>query len=297
MERSVLDITLDLQRPNLPGTITVNRGDTHRTLRFYLSDGARPYPVANLRAVLTATKPDGNYLFNDCALEGDRIVYHLTPQTTACPGPVECQLRLYGGEGELLNTAAFTISVEDTVYSGDEVITSAGEVSALTKLVTEADEKLARMDTVLAEKSKQYELIEKVTLEENVATFKRTADTKGVPYDFSAFRIRVQTAEAARSAQIIFNIKKKDGSSMIHHQQPEALATSEKATNLVLRNDHGLVDYYCVTSGSLNTNSPLLRDGYVNLEWGNVATVTLSTYPSAVGIPVGTVITIYGIRG
>ena len=149
MERSILDITLDLQRPSLPGAVTVNRGDTHRTLRFYLSDGARPYPVNDLQAVLTAVKPDGSCLFNHCTVADDRILYDLTPQTTACPGPVECQLRLYGKEGELLNTAAFTISVEDTVYGGDEVITSAGEVSALTKLMTEADEKLQQMEAVL----------------------------------------------------------------------------------------------------------------------------------------------------
>ena len=151
MERSVFDITLDLQRSYTPGDITVKRGDTHRVLRIYLADGGKPYSLQNVNAVMTARKPDGSHLFNACSVAGDRVLYHLTGQTTACPGQVECQLRLYGAEDALLHTAAFTLTVEDTVYTdGDESIESADEVTALTKLMTEADEKLARMDRVLA---------------------------------------------------------------------------------------------------------------------------------------------------
>lgn len=150
MERSVFDITLDLQRSFAPGDITVKRGDTHRTLRFYLADGGKPYSLQKVRAVMTARKPDGSHLFNDCTVAGDRVLYDLTGQTTACPGQVECQLRLYGEGDALLHSAAFTLTVEDTVYTvGDENIESADEVTALTKLMTEADEKLARMDAVL----------------------------------------------------------------------------------------------------------------------------------------------------
>lgn len=151
MERSVFDITLDLQRSFAPGDITVKRGDTHRTLRFYLADGGKPYSLQKVRAVMTARKPDGSHLFNDCTVAGDRVLYDLTGQTTACPGQVECQLRLYGEGDALLHSAAFTLTVEDTVYTvGDEDIESADEVTALTKLMTEADEKLTRMDAVLA---------------------------------------------------------------------------------------------------------------------------------------------------
>lgn len=151
MERSVFDITLELQSSYSPVSVTVNRGDTHRTLRLHLSDGGRPYPMAeNVQAVLTAVKPDGTHLYNTCRVEGNVVCYDLTPQTTAVPGQVECQLRLYGGEGELLTTAAFLLTVADTVYAdGDENIQSAGEVTALTKLITQAGEALSQMEAVL----------------------------------------------------------------------------------------------------------------------------------------------------
>lgn len=151
MERSVFDITLELQSAYSPTSVTVNRGDTHRTLRLHLADGGRPYPMGeDVRPVLTAIKPDGSHLYNACRVEAGAVIYDLTPQTTVLPGQVECQLRLYGKSGELLTSAAFLLSVADTVYAdGDEAIQSAGEVTALTKLITEAGEKLSQMDAVL----------------------------------------------------------------------------------------------------------------------------------------------------
>lgn len=150
MERSVFDITLDLQRSFAPGEITVRQGDTHRTLRFHLADGGKPYALTDVRAVLTAQKPDGSHLFNHCVVDGDRICYDLTSQTTSCPGQVECQLRLYGADDALLTTAAFALTVEDTVYTdGDETVESTDEATALTKLMLDADEKLRQMDAAL----------------------------------------------------------------------------------------------------------------------------------------------------
>ena len=85
---------------------------------------------------------------------------------------------------------------------------------------------------------------------------------------------------------------------MIYHQQGDALQTSERATNFVLRNDHGMVDYYCVTSSKNNMDAPKIRDGYINRTWGSSAqNFSLSTYPNTVLIPAGTFIQIWAIRG
>ena len=151
MKRSVYDLTLDLQAGHSPLTVWVKRGDTHRTLRLHLADGGKPYqPAMGVTAAFTAKKPDGAVLYNQCALEGNVVLYNLTPQTTALAGEVNCELRLYGPEDALLTSAAFLLCVEDTVYGdGDEVITSTGEATALTKLMSDAADKLAKMDRVL----------------------------------------------------------------------------------------------------------------------------------------------------
>lgn len=151
MKRSVYDLTLDLQGCHSPLTVWVKRGDTHRTLRLHLADGGKPYqPAMGVTAAFTAKKPDGTLLYNQCALEGNVAIYNLTPQTTALAGEVNCELRLYGPEDALLTTAAFLLCVEETVYGdGDEVITSTGEATSLTKLMSDAADKLAKMDRVL----------------------------------------------------------------------------------------------------------------------------------------------------
>lgn len=151
MERSIVDITLDLQHSYSGGTVAVKRGDTHRTLRLHLADGGRPYrPGTGCTAVFTAVRPDGEHLYNACRQEADAYIYELTPQTTVVAGELECELRLYGEDGALLTSAAFTVTVADTVYAdGDEAVSSSGEATALTKLMTEATQKLSQMEAVL----------------------------------------------------------------------------------------------------------------------------------------------------
>ena len=84
---------------------------------------------------------------------------------------------------------------------------------------------------------------------------------------------------------------------MIYHQQGEALQTSERATNFIARNDHGLIDYYGVSAAKGVSDTPKMRDGYIIRPWSNVVSLSLSTYPSSVMIPAGTTIQIYGVRG
>lgn len=93
-----------------------------------------------MRAVFTALKPDGAVIFNEASVEGCRIVYPLTAQTTAASGTMQCQLRLYGYDGELLISPGFTFLVSETVYDEGDEIESKDEISALTGLVTETNE-------------------------------------------------------------------------------------------------------------------------------------------------------------
>lgn len=146
---------------------------------------------------------------------------------------------------------------------------------------------------------KQYELIEEITLEEAVASFTRNMDTKGIPYNLSAIRMRVQApaADGANStSQIIFSLTNVTGGTAIYHQVSGGLGTSEKVTNLVARNDHGQIDYYSVNSSKNGVGNRAMRDGYVIRPWYNIASLNITTYPTTLLIPAGTKITIYGIK-
>lgn len=178
MNHSVYDLTLDLQESHSPQTVTVKRGDTCRVLRLHLADGGRPYAMTSgCRAVFTAIKPDGSHIFNACTPEGDTLLYQLTPQTTTLAGEVECQLRLYGPQEQLLTTAAFLLLVEDTVYAdGDEAVASTGEATALTELMSQATEKLSEMEKVLKNEA-NHAIIDDSTVGTDAWSSKRILDT------------------------------------------------------------------------------------------------------------------------
>ena len=177
MERSLFDMTLELQNSYSHTAVTVKRGDTHRTLRIRLTDGGRPYHISpETSAVFTAVKPDGNHLYNACLVEKDCILYNLTTQTTAIPGDLECELRLYDPEGDLLTTAAFRLTVADTVYAdGDESILSSGEATALTRLVVEASAKILQMQRLL-DNEVNHAVIDDSTVGEDAWSGKKIAD-------------------------------------------------------------------------------------------------------------------------
>lgn len=138
MNNSNYRITLDVHNTASQVSIPVKRGDTARCIHVTLMENGTPYQIADgCRAVFSGKKPDGNYLYNDCTIDGNTIVYVLTSQTTAVVGTVECEIMLYGVESEQLTSARFSIVVEDTVYN-DEAIISSEEANALNALVTEA---------------------------------------------------------------------------------------------------------------------------------------------------------------
>jgi hypothetical protein len=153
---------------------------------------------------------------------------------------------------------------------------------------------------------KQYELIENITLDEDVTSFVRTnepdenGELNGPSYNFSAVRICIQAAanpNVGSSAQIILQMDGNKGDYMIYHQTNGAIATSERVTTLVARNDYGMVDYY-VLAGSVSSPTNISsRPAYLIKPWKNVSEINLTTYPSGTILPAGSRIRIYAIRG
>lgn len=127
MKKSTYYMSLDIERIAAQGCMSVRRGESGRRLRVQLVSGGRPYaPGEDCHAVFAAKKPDGTTLFNGCTLSGSAVDYILTAQTTAAAGRLECEIRIYGADGELVIAPAFGIYVfpeaadEDELASGPE---------------------------------------------------------------------------------------------------------------------------------------------------------------------------------
>ena len=149
MKKSTYYMSLDIERITAQGCMSVRRGESGRRLRVQLVSGGRPYaPGEDCHAVFAATKPDGTTLFNGCTLSGSAVDYILTAQTTAAVGRLECEIRIYGADGELVIAPAFGIYVFPAAADEDE-LASGPEATALTQLIGEAKDAAALYESLV----------------------------------------------------------------------------------------------------------------------------------------------------
>lgn len=156
MKKSAYRISLNIQNATAQTYITAKKNDTGRQLVISLTDGGKPYEIApDCIAVFTATKPDGNILYNACSIANNTILYEITEQTLIAVGLLPVEIKLYGADNMLITSPRFTIVVEGTVYDETEV-ESTEEFSALTKMMTEGAGIKQRVE-VLEEKVENIE--------------------------------------------------------------------------------------------------------------------------------------------
>ena len=165
MNASIFRISLDIHEAHSSVSLSVKRGDTNRKILITLTDDGFPYQISeDCYAVFTATKPDGHIIFNRCTIENNIITYDITPQTTVVAGLLNCELKLYGSDDQLITSPEFVMIVDETVYNEGDEIESFDEIDALTHLVSEATEVIsegkkvnARSEELIAELEEGYE--------------------------------------------------------------------------------------------------------------------------------------------
>lgn len=142
----VYSISLDVHKIGSQKVLSMVRFDTKRTVVVSLTENGRPYVITEgCTAVFTAKKPDGTVIYNDCGIDyvNNTIVYHVTAQTTAVNGRVDCQLRLIGREGNIISSPTFTIVVADTLFNEGRIVDSSDEFNKLTAYIAGLEERAA----------------------------------------------------------------------------------------------------------------------------------------------------------
>ena len=141
MERIHYRISLDMFDTVSQKTIKSKRGDTACDVNITLTENGKVYKIADgCYATFSAKKPDGNFILNreTCYIKDNTIVYEFTEQTTICEGIVDCEVILYGADGNQLTSPRFSLLVGGTVYNGEEIISST-EADALKETVEIAE--------------------------------------------------------------------------------------------------------------------------------------------------------------
>lgn len=129
---------LDIKKTGIQKTLHMRQGDTktQKIIVRFFSGTAEYATVGIASATFRAKKPDGTILFNDCAVSEQGIAYLVTSQSIAAAGDVECEITLYGSDGEVLGTPRFLIEVEESLYA-DSAVESTDEFTALQSAVAD----------------------------------------------------------------------------------------------------------------------------------------------------------------
>lgn len=131
-------INLDIEDGSISHAVNLQKMGVGDRIEIFLRRSGTPYrPDSAMSARMLAKKPDGKTLYNDCEIDGDKIIYIITTQTIAAAGTVGCQLRLTS-ETEDIYLPKFDITVSDNIKAEIE---SADEYSALMSLLEYAQEK------------------------------------------------------------------------------------------------------------------------------------------------------------
>lgn len=150
MINSYYKISLDIQDHGSHVSLKAKKGDTGRILKITLADGGKPYKITSeCLAVFVAKKADGTIIYNGCSIIDNAIFYVFTEQTALSVGVSNCEIKLYGSDEKLLTSASFTLIIEDTVISENDLL-SMNEVTALTKLVSDANTIVQEVNRKLA---------------------------------------------------------------------------------------------------------------------------------------------------
>jgi len=126
-------------------TIKAKKGDSACQIHFTLTENGKIYNISDgCYATFSGKKADGNFVYGNCTIEGNTIVYDFSSsidddgfcQLTACEGNVECEVALFKDSNKL-TTPRFTLVVDGTVYNGEEIV-STPSVNAVKKLIDES---------------------------------------------------------------------------------------------------------------------------------------------------------------
>ena len=192
------------------------------------------------------------------------------------------------------------------LQSVEKVETDIAPVSYLPQTLNEeqqaqARENIGAVDEAYVDnavKGKTYALIEEFTLEEEVTSIVRTNEPDGTPYNFSAIRVYVKApANTSLTGTKSANWFTKDSAGNFQvFLFLRTVGKTERRTVLVARNDGGRHEIYAGSSEGANTTECNIRPHTFINEWANVAHFEIDI-DDEVTFPIGTKITIYGIRG
>lgn len=136
--KHIKTLKIDIDKKNFEVIPSVQYDSNTRFLHIQLLNDSVPLDITGCSVVLSGVKEDGNPIFNSCDIINSKIGFiqaEVTEQMNAIPGYIDCEVKIYDGEG-VLTSKKFTIKVTATQTS--RAVESTGEFKALTDALSKA---------------------------------------------------------------------------------------------------------------------------------------------------------------
>lgn len=184
--------TLDLHSLHSQTSIPVMLGDTGITWHINLCDGGKPYLIAEgCLAKISIKRPTGTYHEAFCEIRGNAtIVYPFAQETCVAVGLHNCEITLYGVDGNILGTPRFSMIVGDRVIKRDDI--------------TLTDEDRTIVDAMVVEEAKRQ-----AAEEGRVARFEQTIEDMKESFRNSAVHIGPEAPENGETIWLDTNEEEK----------------------------------------------------------------------------------------
>lgn len=164
------NLTINLDKPTLMNNVIVKRGDHKgKRLIFNIISNGKAVSADEIYSIaIKATKPDGTIVHDEVKKEDGKVYYDLIEQITAVAGEVECELEIYGYEGEILNSPTFYLTIQREVYSTEQFVSEdilqglRAYVSAAGRIMDQAQEIRREFENANASAEEIIEQLESV---------------------------------------------------------------------------------------------------------------------------------------
>lgn len=148
--------TLDMHSAQSQISLPALLGDTGRSWHINFSDGGIPYFIeTGCLAKLTIARPTGTHIEEFCEIvNNSTVVYHFAQNENTCAveGIHECDVTLYGLEGEYIASSRFSMIVSERVIRSDDINVTDEDRTVVEAMVTaEAQRQAAEALRVEAE--------------------------------------------------------------------------------------------------------------------------------------------------
>lgn len=145
MNSSIYRFTLDLHTAQSQISIPALIGDTSRVLNISFSDGGNPYFIeTGCLAKISIKRPSGTRIEDFCSIKNNTTVVYPFSQnenTCAIEGIHDCDVTLYGLDGEVLGSPRFTMIVSERVIRSDDIVVTDEDFTAVDAMLAKEVER------------------------------------------------------------------------------------------------------------------------------------------------------------